>query len=83
MKKLQLLGLTALLGTTEPGFATDWFYGQPVPTVTGAVASNEWIDCISKAAGRLDDHSSPVMDVALALEPICATKENNDDRSDQ
>ncbi len=35
----------------------------------------DWHDCIAVAAARLDDHKSSVMDIALAIEPLCMTKE--------
>ncbi len=34
-----------------------------------------WRDCITAAAARLDDHKSSVMDIAVAIEPLCSTKE--------
>jgi hypothetical protein len=52
-----------------------WFYGHPAPTISAAAATKGWHDCIAAAAARLDDHKSSVMDIALAIEPLCITKE--------
>jgi hypothetical protein len=52
-----------------------WFYGHPAPTISAAAAIKDWHDCIAAAAARLDDHKSSVMDIALAIEPLCITKE--------
>ena len=53
-----------------------WFYGHPAPAISAAAAMKGWHDCIAAAAARLDDHKSSVMDIALAIEPLCMTKEN-------
>jgi ABC transporter substrate binding protein len=53
-----------------------WFYGHPAPAVSAAVALKDWQDCIRAAAARLDDRLSPVMDIALAIQPVCITKED-------
>lgn len=52
-----------------------WFYGHPAPTISAAAAFKDWHACIVAAAARLDDHKSSVMDIALAIEPLCNTKE--------
>lgn len=52
-----------------------WFYGHPAPTISAAAAMKNWRDCITAAAARLDDHKSSVMDIAVAIEPLCSTKE--------
>jgi hypothetical protein len=51
------------------------FYGHPAPTISAAAASKAWHDCITAAAARLDDHKSSVMDIAVAIEPLCMAKE--------
>jgi hypothetical protein len=56
--------------------APAWFYGHPAPTISSAAAFKEWHDCITAAAVRLDDHKSSVMDIAVAIEPLCMTKED-------
>ena len=56
--------------------APAWFYGHPAPTISGAAAFKVWHDCIAAAAVRLDDHKSSVMDIAVAIEPLCMTKED-------
>jgi hypothetical protein len=48
---------------------------HPAPTISAA-AFKDWHDCITTAAARLDDHKSSVMDIALAIEPLCSTKED-------
>jgi hypothetical protein len=53
-----------------------WFYGHPAPTVSAAAAFKDWRHCIASAAARLDDHVSPVMDIASAIQPLCITKED-------
>ena len=53
-----------------------WFYGHPAPTISAAAAMKDWTSCIAVAAARLDDHKSSVMDIALAIEPLCSTKED-------
>jgi hypothetical protein len=53
-----------------------WFYGHPAPTISAAAAMKDWRDCITAAAARLDDHKSSVMDVAVAIEPLCMAKED-------
>lgn len=53
-----------------------WFYGHPAPTISAAAAFKDWHACIAAAAARLDDHKSSVMDIALAIEPLCITKED-------
>jgi hypothetical protein len=64
------------LATTVPERAPNsWFYGHPAPTVSAAAAFKNWHACIEVAAARLDDHKSSVMDIALAIEPLCDTKE--------
>jgi hypothetical protein len=55
--------------------APAWFYGHPAPTISGAAAFKVWHDCIAAAAVRLDDHKSSVMDIAVAIEPLCSAKE--------
>jgi hypothetical protein len=52
-----------------------WFYGHPAPTISAAAAFKIWRDCITAAAARLDDHKSSVMDIAVAIEPLCSAKE--------
>ena len=52
-----------------------WFYGHPAPTISAAAAFKDWHACIVAAAARLDDHKSSAMDIALAIEPLCDTKE--------
>jgi len=52
-----------------------WFYGHPAPTISGTAAFKDWHDCIAAAAVRLDDHKSSVMDIAVAIEPLCSAKE--------
>jgi len=62
--------------TSAPGPAPNsWFYGHPAPTISAAAAFKVWHDCITAAAARLDDHKSSVMDIAVAIEPLCSTKE--------
>jgi hypothetical protein len=62
--------------TSPPTSApSSWFYGHPAPTISAAAAMRAWQDCIAVAAARLDDHKSSVMDIALAIEPLCMTKE--------
>jgi hypothetical protein len=56
--------------------APGWFYGHPAPIISSAAAFKEWHDCITAAAVRLDDHKSSVMDIAVAIEPLCMTKED-------
>ena len=56
--------------------APDWFYGHPAPTISSAAALKEWHDCITAAAVRLEDHKSSVMDIAVAIEPLCMAKED-------
>jgi hypothetical protein len=58
----------------EPA-SNSWFYGHPAPTISAAAAFKAWQACIVAAAARLDDHKSSVMDIALAIEPLCDTKE--------
>jgi hypothetical protein len=53
-----------------------WFYGHPAPTISAAAAFKDWRDCITAAAVRLDDHKSSVMDIAVAIEPLCSAKED-------
>ena len=53
-----------------------WFYGHPAPTISAAAAFKDWQACIVAAAARLDDHKSSVMDIAVAIEPLCNTKED-------
>jgi hypothetical protein len=55
--------------------APAWFYGHRAPTIPAAAAFKDWHGCIVAAAARLDDHKSSVMDIAVAIEPICAAKE--------
>jgi len=55
--------------------SNSWFYGHPAPTISAAAAFTDWHGCIVAAAARLDDHKSPVMDIAVAIEPLCAAKE--------
>src|SRR5580698_10111662 len=74
--KLGLLGVTVQLVITTPAFADDWFYGHPAPTISAAAAFKDWHHCIAAAAPRLDDHKSSVMDIALAIEPLCIEKED-------
>ncbi len=52
-----------------------WFYGHPAPTISAAAAFKDWHACIVAAAARLDDQKSSVMDIAVAIEPLCMTKE--------
>lgn len=52
-----------------------WFYGHPASTISAAAAFKDWHACIVAAAARLDDHKSSVMDIAVAIEPLCMTKE--------
>lgn len=75
-KSLEILGILVLLGMATSAFADDWFYGHPAPTVSPAVATKNWRRCVAAAAAQLDDHVSPVMDIASAIEPLCATKED-------
>jgi tetratricopeptide (TPR) repeat protein len=42
---------------------------------SAAAAFDDWHRCIVAAAARLDDDKSSVMDVALAIEPLCSAKE--------
>lgn len=72
---LNVARLVALLVATGPAFAAEFYYGLPVPTVSGAVAQDDWNSCIVSAASRLDDRVSPVMDIASAIEPLCRAKE--------
>jgi hypothetical protein len=58
-----------------PGSAQKWFYGHPAPTISAADAFKDWHACIVTAAARLDDHTSSVMDIAAAIEPLCSSKE--------
>jgi hypothetical protein len=53
-----------------------WFYGHHTPTISAAAAIKGWQDCIAAAAARLDDHKSSVMDVALAIQPLCSAEED-------
>jgi hypothetical protein len=53
-----------------------WFYGHPAPTISSAAAFKDWHDCITAAAVQLDDHKSSVMDIAVAIEPLCMAKED-------
>src|SRR5690242_12647194 len=79
------LALSAAVGSTIPPVvaqksphqpaSNSWFYGHPAPTISAAVANKHWHDCVAAAAARLDDHKSPVMDIAEAIEPLCVTKE--------
>ncbi len=71
-----MLIVSALLVITGPAFAADWFYGHPAPTVSADIAFKDWQDCIATAAMQLDDHASSVMDIALAIEPLCSAKED-------
>jgi len=69
-------GSPALAQTSAPEPAPkSWFYGHPAPTISAAAAFKDWHDCITAAAVRLDDHKSSVMDIAVAIEPLCSAKE--------
>jgi hypothetical protein len=61
---------------TGHALADGWFYGHRAPTVSAAAAFKDWQDCVTRAAARLDDRASSVMDIALAIEPLCITKED-------
>jgi hypothetical protein len=65
----------AQVPAADPAPAPNWFYGHPAPTISAADAFKDWHACIVAAATRLDDHKSSVMDIALAIEPLCDTKE--------
>lgn len=75
MAKRVTVSLAALLLIAEPAFGDGYFYGHPTPTVSADVAQKEWQSCIIKAAAKLDDFTSPVMDIAIAIQPLCSDQE--------
>lgn len=72
----KVIALVFLLAGSQGAAAQGGFYGHSAPTIPKDEALKDWQNCVVESVVSLDDRTSPVMDVATAIEPLCMIKED-------